>query len=136
MKRLNENQLGSVGKFGEDAAAEYLAANGYEIITRNIKYDKTEIDIVASDEFRIVFFEVKTRTVRPEPGAGRYGSPSSSIDRAKKQHTVSAVRSYLREYPPDKPPRIDVLEVYVEHTDSGYSVRNINHFRNAFGITK
>lgn len=50
-----------VGKSGEDAAAEYLAEQGYEILRRNFKAGRGELDIVCTKGGKIYFVEVKTR---------------------------------------------------------------------------
>ena len=50
------------GRFGEDAAAEYLAGQGYAIVDRNWRCGRMEIDIVAQRGSRLAIVEVKTRT--------------------------------------------------------------------------
>ena len=52
----------SHGRFGEDAAAQYLTDNGYTIKGRNVRFGRHELDIIAEDDEYIVFVEVKTRT--------------------------------------------------------------------------
>ena len=56
------------GDLGENAAAEFLANLGYEIIETNFE-NKTgrklgEIDIIAKDKNTLVFAEVKTRELK------------------------------------------------------------------------
>ena len=46
---------------GEDAAVDYLMGNGYEILERNWRYSRAEIDIIARNEFAIIVVEVKSR---------------------------------------------------------------------------
>ena len=53
----------AVGRIGEDIAAEYLIANGYEIIGRNVTIAGGEIDILATDGRVTAVVEVKTRTM-------------------------------------------------------------------------
>lgn len=52
-----------LGKYGEDTAVSYLAAKGYKIIARNIRYKCGEIDIAALDGNEAVIVEVRTRKV-------------------------------------------------------------------------
>ncbi len=51
----------SIGKTGEDIAAEYLKSNGYSILERNIREKFGEIDILAEKRGGALrFVEVKT----------------------------------------------------------------------------
>jgi putative endonuclease len=54
---MNSSRL---GKEGEEQAAAALEAAGMEIIARNIRCKRGEIDIVAKDGETIVFVEVKS----------------------------------------------------------------------------
>ena len=76
---MNSNQ--SVGKYGEDRAADFLLRLGYEIIERNWRGSAGEIDIVARYRDCIVFAEVKTRT------RTGFGHPFEAIT-AKKVQTM------------------------------------------------
>ncbi len=51
------------GRTGEDAAAAYLVARGYDVRARNVRLGRDEIDLVAWDPVDdvLVFAEVKTR---------------------------------------------------------------------------
>ena len=53
-----------IGKIGEDIAASWLTGNGYQIVTRNWRFKKTEIDIIAIKDDLLIVIEVKTRTYR------------------------------------------------------------------------
>ena len=129
--RIHPNQLGDVGQYGEDKAAEYLFLHGYKIIERNIKYGKLEIDIIAENERYLVFAEVKTRTFYSADS--KYGPPSAAVNAKKKNNIKSAARSYLREHGYNKKPRLDIIEVYLNKSPDGYSLRSINHIEGAFG---
>ncbi len=50
-----------LGKIGEDIAAVYLQDLGYEILDRNWRFKRVELDIVAHLDSTLVFCEVKTR---------------------------------------------------------------------------
>lgn len=49
------------GRAAEDAAAELLRQRGYQILLRNYRTHRGEIDIIARDGGTIVFVEVKAR---------------------------------------------------------------------------
>jgi putative endonuclease len=50
-----------LGRVGERLAAEHLERRGFAIVARNHRTRWGEIDLIAADERRIVFCEVKTR---------------------------------------------------------------------------
>ena len=72
---MNLNQ--DLGRYGEDRAAIYLQERGYEIVDRNWHSQTGEIDLVAKDNDRLVFVEVKTRS-----GSG-FGHPFEAITPSK-----------------------------------------------------
>lgn len=66
------------GKDGEDKAVDYLTDHGYTILERNWQLRIGEIDIIASKDHVIYFFEVKTRS------GLKYGHPFAAISRHKR----------------------------------------------------
>ena len=71
------NAKDTLGRHGEDLAAEYLQQSGLRVIDRNWRCADGEIDIVAVDRRVLVVCEVKTRT------GDRFGAPLESISRTK-----------------------------------------------------
>jgi putative endonuclease len=67
-----------LGRSGEQAAADYLEAEGFRILERNWRCADGEIDIVAVDRHTFVVCEVKTRS------GTRYGTPLESVSRLKR----------------------------------------------------
>ena len=55
-----------IGRQAEDAASRYLARRGYEILSRNVRLGRGEIDIVARRQDILAFVEVKKRNSREE----------------------------------------------------------------------
>ena len=68
-----------VGTSGEDLAAAWYVANGYEVVDRNWRCRHGELDLVLRNGRQVVFCEVKART-----GVG-FGLPAEAITRDKKQ---------------------------------------------------
>ncbi len=62
-----------LGRRGEQAAAEYLCANGMVVLARNWRCRSGELDLVVRDGDTVVFVEVKTRR-----GRG-FGAPLEAI---------------------------------------------------------
>jgi putative endonuclease len=67
-----------LGRSGEQAAADYLEAEGFRILERNWRCADGEIDIVAVDRHTFVVCEVKTRS------GTCYGTPLESVSRLKR----------------------------------------------------
>ena len=135
MAELKRSQIGKIGCIGEDAAAAYLARNQLEILDRNIRYGKLELDIVFREEKYVVFAEVKTRTVPRTSQNGRFGQPAGAVTYAKQQKLIAAARMYLAEKHPGGYVRFDVIEVFLKKkpADGSVCTDRINHIRNAFG---
>ncbi|WP_062460544.1 YraN family protein [Demequina soli] len=51
----------AVGRYGEEVAARRLVEDGWEVLVRNWRCARGELDIVARDGRELVFVEVKTR---------------------------------------------------------------------------
>jgi putative endonuclease len=49
------------GKIGEGLAKDFIAQKGYEILETNMRIKRTEIDIVAMHDNKLIFVEVKSR---------------------------------------------------------------------------
>lgn len=93
------NEIQNIGKAGEDAAAEYLTAQGYRIRERNYANTRGlrlgEIDIVTEKGKEIVFVEVKAAFI----AAGRERRlPEWQVSRSKLQKLEKAANIYLKEF--------------------------------------
>lgn len=93
-----------IGRWGEAAAAEYLAVRGCEVIARNVRTPYGEIDLVACRGDVTVFVEVKTRT------SGTFGLPEESVNARKLAHMQAAAGHYAAENGIDHW-QIDVISV-------------------------
>lgn len=92
------------GRWGEEAARDYLATRGWAIMGTNIECGRVEIDILASRGRDIAFVEVKTRTDTAV-------DPVRAVDRAKQRRLARAVDTYMRSHDIHLEPRIDVIAV-------------------------
>ena len=95
----------TLGNDGEDKAAEYLKTKGYEILERNYRYARGEIDIIALYRDYIVFVEVKMRR------SLKYGPPHFAVDFRKQEKIRKTALHYLacRKIFSDKKIRFDVI---------------------------
>ena len=108
-----------VGRWGEQAAAEYLEKQGYKILARNFRTEHGEIDIIAQQDKVLVFIEVKARS------SNRYGYPEYSVSPKKRLHLLSAAEKYILEHPKFQTWRVDVIAVEGETGEA-----KIVHFEN------
>jgi putative endonuclease len=112
----------TVGKYGEELAARYLAKAGFAILERNWRCELGEIDIVARDGTALVVCEVKTRR------GLNYGSPLESITYRKLSTLRQLLGRWLQEH--DLRPaevRIDIVAVLLPHN----AAPTIDHLRGA-----
>jgi putative endonuclease len=116
------------GAAGEQAAAEFLAALGYEVIQRNFRTRYGELDIVAIDGDCLVFCEVRTRV-----GRGRLPAALESIGPGKRMQLRKMAREWFRlsavARPRTRAMRFDAIGVAV--TVTGRTLA-IDHVRDAF----
>ena len=81
----------TIGRWGEDVAADYLQKKGYEIRERNARTPYGELDLIVIQNGRLVVVEVKTRT------STSYGHPELSITARKQEHLVASAEHYAQE---------------------------------------
>jgi putative endonuclease len=80
-----------LGARGEQLAADWYAARGYQVVARNWRCREGELDLVLARDGELVFCEVKTRS------SDRFGTPAEAVTPAKQRRLrVLAVR-YLAE---------------------------------------
>lgn len=77
------------GRDGEAQAAAFLAELGWNIVQKNFRGRRGEVDIVAVREGIIGFFEVKSWAVLP------YESLEHSVTRRKLSRIIGASREFL-----------------------------------------
>ncbi len=96
-----------VGRIGEDAAAELLAAKGLRILGRNVVLGRLELDLICEDGDTLVFVEVKTRA------EGSLGSPADGLTRRKCACLFRAAQAYLSANDLwSRPSRFDFVSVF------------------------
>ena len=104
------------GDEGEQIASEYLSSLGYNVIRRNVRISHKEIDIIAENDDYTVIVEVKTISASYRDATQQCLRPSDNITRAKIQNILYAAKSWCTRNYTGKPPRIDVIEVYLGDT--------------------
>jgi putative endonuclease len=110
-----------LGQKGEDLATGYLKKAGFDILFRNWKWGKHEIDIIAGNKNTIVFVEVKTRTDDFQM------HPVTAVTNEKQKSIIFAADGYLKKFNIDKESRFDIITI-IKKGDSF----EIDHIEDAF----
>nr|NQU93656.1 YraN family protein [Bacteroidota bacterium] len=106
-----------LGKKGEELAEKFLRNNGYEIIERNWRFGKDEIDIIAMEKDFLVVVEVKTRR------SNYFGEPEENVTRTKQRFLIRAANAYITKKDIDLETRFDIVSVLF--SGSNYTVKQI-----------
>lgn len=111
-----------IGKYGEDAAKNFLMKKGFEIVEMNYRYSRiAEIDIIASKDNVLHFVEVKTRTQE------NFGSPLEAVTPSKLKQIYSCAIQYMnnskRKY---KKYQIDAIGIVLDKNE----IKKLNFIEN------
>ena len=100
----------SLGRSGEDAAADLLRKERFRIIKRNFRMRFGEIDVIAEEGDTLCFIEVKTRRSRSA------GTPAESVTPRKQRQIARVAAAYMGRYHPlGKACRFDVVTVTTQN---------------------
>lgn len=107
----------SLGKFGENIAAQYLAEKGYKLLEKNFYTRFGEIDLIFKHKETIIFVEVKTRN------SADFGYGEEAVTLKKINSLVKTAFIYLKNQ--KVPWQIDVVSILLKDGDA-----QIKHFPN------
>ena len=95
------------GKDAEIRAWQYLQARGLQLLQRNYRSRRGEIDLVMQDTDSLVFVEVRYRR------QSQFGTALESVDRRKQLRLIACARHYMQAHPQvaRKPCRFDVVSI-------------------------
>lgn len=110
-----------LGNRGEEVAVSFLENSGHEILSRNYRHGKAEIDIISKENNTIVFTEVKTRST------DFFGHPEEFVHRKKQKLMLRAAEEYLHQHYPEAEPRFDIISVLHKN-----GTMKVEHFKDAF----
>ncbi len=114
-------QHNELGKKGEQLAIDYLLQHSYEIVERNYRFQKAEVDIIAKKENTLAIVEVKTRSTVD------FGNPQDFVKPKQIQRLVNAVDEYVTVNNLDVEVRFDIIAIVKQ--GKGF---DIEHLENAF----
>jgi putative endonuclease len=81
----------ALGQLGEELAVRHLQRLGYVILERNYRCQHGEMDVIARDQERLAFVEVRARR------GTAFGTPEESITPRKQERLATVARCYLQE---------------------------------------
>jgi putative endonuclease len=110
-----------IGKNGEDEALRFLEAKGYEILNRNYRFKRSEIDLVASKDNLLIFIEVKVRS------SNSFGYPESFVSDSQIERIMEAAVEYQYQKNWIGNIRFDIISIEGKGSDL-----KITHFKDAF----
>jgi putative endonuclease len=82
----------ALGQLGEDIAVRHLQRLGYTVLQRNYRCPHGEVDIIARDQDRLAFVEVRARR------GTAFGTPKESVTARKQARLETVARNYLQEH--------------------------------------
>jgi putative endonuclease len=110
-----------IGIAGEHLACTHLKEKGYNVLEKNWRAGRYEIDIIAEKNNVVCFVEVKTRE-------NRYaGDPALAVTRAKQKHVIKAADVYVKENDVSHDLRFDIIAVVMNRKEV-----SIEHIEDAF----
>jgi putative endonuclease len=80
------------GRAFEAAVVRHLSAHGWQVIDRNLRFHRNEIDLVARKEDVIAFIEVKGRR------GGSHGHPLEAITWRKRRAIEAVASSWIQRF--------------------------------------
>jgi len=114
-------QHNELGKKGEQLAVDYLLDKGYNIVERNYRFDKAEVDIIAQKDNTLAIVEVKTRS------SIDFGNPQDFVKPKQIQRLVKAVDEYVTVNGLDVEVRFDIIAIVKKGR-----LFDIEHLQDAF----
>jgi putative endonuclease len=112
----------ATGTEGEQIAGRFLEDLGYELLERNWRHGRHELDIVARTARELVFVEVKTRS------SALHGQPEEAVKKGKRGRLIKAANAYVQETACDLPMRFDIISVILHPGGKPY----VHHIPDAF----
>ena len=105
------------GKEGEDVAEQFLIDKGFEIVERNYRFKRSEIDLIVRRKDWLVFVEVRMRS------SSAFGFPEQTIGPNKRKKIMEGAAQYLEETKWQGNVRYDVVAI---------RKNEVAHFEDAF----
>jgi putative endonuclease len=110
-----------LGEKGEAIALDYLQKKGYRILTKNYRFKRWEVDIIAEKDEIIVVVEVKTRQ------SSFMAGPEITVTRAKQKSIVKTAHEFMLDQQRNNEVRFDIISIILNE-----KTVEIEHLEDAF----
>lgn len=114
-------QHNDLGKKGEDLAVNFMLEHGYEILERNYRFDRAEVDIICLKKDLLVALEVKTRA------SSHFGDPQDFVTAKQINQLVKVVNHYVIDNNLEVEVRFDIVAILKQK-----NTYKIKHIKDAF----
>lgn len=110
-----------LGQWGENEALHFLQGKGFQLIDRNIRFKKWEVDLVLLDGDELVIVEVKARCT------AQIGEPWRAVTKAKQRQIIKVTDRYVQDNQIDRNVRFDIISIVHNQFQT-----SIEHIADAF----
>ena len=100
-----------IGDKGELLANKILESKGYEVLERNYRFKRCEIDIIALHNNLLIFIEVKSLN------SFTYGYPEERVNQAKIAKIMEAAENYIYSIKWNKDIRFYIIIINLNEPD-------------------
>jgi len=114
-----------LGNWGEEYSVIYLQKKGYEVVERNYRFQKNEIDIIAKFGNNLIIVEVKTRQT------AEIGEPWRAVTKSKQKQIIKVANQYIQANQIDLDVRFDIVSI----VHNSYRTE-IDHIEGAFDVLR
>jgi putative endonuclease len=94
-----------IGLLGEQLACDYLRKKDFQIIDRNYRFKKNEVDIIAKKDNQLIIIEVKTRQT------AEIGEPWQAVTRNKQKQIIQVANQYVQSKNIELNTRFDIISI-------------------------
>ena len=117
--KMSDLEKKRIGKLGEEFACLVLSNKGFDILERNLRIGRGEIDILAKEGNEYVFIEVKTRKSFSDIPL------LDSVSEEQKEKIYDTAELYMDENAPEDEFRIDLIGITYKY----HKVTSFMHIR-------
>lgn len=110
-----------LGRLAEDWAASHLQKQGFNIVARNYRYQRAEVDIIAQRTNLLLFTEVKARS------NSQFGHPEAFVTPKQQALIHTAAEEYIIAHNWSAAIRFDIIAVFRKQDQV-----QLVHFEDAF----